>query len=538
MNCANSPFGPPDATGAIFIPYTESSNRFPWAGGSSNYQNNVDYNWQAWFSGNVTSAAMVFQAAAPGFHTEPFFDYLYLSNSNNSTVLSLNGNLDQGNTVGYASQPVPFNFAIFPNDNYMNLEWKSDYSVNYAGWTIAGFKVRCDRINQPAGSAANVSRLHNNDQRDGVLLGSGDIRYFSTVQQADRDLLLHLRQDNTPGPHADYDLYASTSALTTTPDPTHYQYRSFRGLKSDGTMNEDFIYIPATGVAHYVYFSVHGYLVDKTHAGGYRVYENTIGNKIASWNVNTDFDDRNGTCGNVTQTVQNAISADISGLYQATDGTALVRNINFWHNAPDGSQNGYCSGQGCQIVYSGCSCTNTCMAPDTYYGFAGTCNFAGGGRIVDRSWAGSPVTDGWLMSHEMGHALYGFAEEYVNGGAGYVDGHSVMNGPQANASDYCTGTTASCTLGPLNGTGNHGADCFNQGGQLPVYNTGNWGMLSACFPGQTRDYQPTGTPNTPDPEQWTNPNEPFVPPGTMASDIWFYTDGDHPTPIVTITNFF
>src|SRR5436190_20189770 len=69
MECADSPF-PADTDGYIQIPFRESSTRFPSAG-TGKYQNNIDYRWQAWFSGNVTSVKVVFQSTPiPGFNLE------------------------------------------------------------------------------------------------------------------------------------------------------------------------------------------------------------------------------------------------------------------------------------------------------------------------------------------------------------------------------------------------------------------------------------------------------------------------------------
>jgi hypothetical protein len=101
MNCSASPFSA-DATGYRFIPFVTSSRRFPFANNDFDfpYANNVDYEWQMWFSGNVTSAGWVFKQgtfATPGFQTEYQFDWFCFG------PICLTGNADNNHTVEYST---------------------------------------------------------------------------------------------------------------------------------------------------------------------------------------------------------------------------------------------------------------------------------------------------------------------------------------------------------------------------------------------------------------------------------------------------
>ncbi len=515
MNCAASPFGPPAADGYVTLPYTISSRRFPYqaqppAIGPQYYINNVDYRWQMWFSGNVTSAKLAFpapSAVAPGFDTESGWDFLAIQ------YITLSGWPGMGGA--YTSPPVPFQFlGDFPNDNYWNMQWSTDYSTQGPGWTVTSAKVSClGRTNHPAAASSLQSRLHPNGERDGVLLGTGDIRHFRTVLPADRPLLLFLKQDGPPLPntdHADYDLYASFGATTMTPGPgtlgVDYDWFSARGNDNDRNMLDDTVLIQPTGVETDVYFSVFAYREDFNMPGGFRVYDNVVG-KTFQFRVGSNFNFLNAPDGvNYRDKIEASLRAATGGLYEATDGTALVTEWKVWNNE------WLCGGiAGCHIIFRWCpTCTKD------YCEISGAnpvCNFAAPQQIHMIAPGKVPVQNGYTLQHELGHCLYGMRDEYAPVATpGYVCGHGVMNSsPQLNVADYCTGQKAGCPMeAPIAPNGNHNADCSNPPpvGTFAVDAAGGWQAMQACFPDQVRDYFPIGEPATPDPERF------------IFSDVW------------------
>lgn len=496
-------------SGWNFVPYHLSSRRFPYAARSAasdiRYANNLDYRWQMWFNQNVTSVQFVFEKGAPqnvstgtppspGFELEANFDFLVISGQN---TVSLTGNLDQNNTVEFTTTPINPSFAQGANDNYVNLEFKSDGSVTFPGWTMKGVWVFCGRANTAAGAASNVSRLHANGEREGVLLGTGDVRYFSTVQAANQELILHLRPD-TPAPnHADFDLYADVSP-NTTPGPGSAAYSSARGRSSNGVMLDDTIRIPPSGTARYVWFSVYAF----SGSGGYRVYDNSIGQTFA-FRVGTEFNyrsyDKAAFFGqNFTSLIRNDLYQTAGGLYQAVDGTARITQFDLYNNDTT------CGGLGCQFVlWSKETCDSWGFWGGDVCVGSGACNFGNTGEKVNvcgwaPSSAAAPV--GVALAHELGHCMYTFWDEYnTSPGApgGHHDGHTIMNGPiWDNNNDYCTDS-------------NHLRDPLNPDSSA-TKSTSNWADMKRCFPAQFTSYYVTGTP---DPETWYD------------SDIWSTAPG-------------
>jgi hypothetical protein len=504
MNCVDSPY-PPDDDGYQFIPYHLDSRRFafswPYYSWDQRYSNNLDYTWQMWFNANVTSVQFVFEQGSPqgpdfgpgspGFETEACCDFLRISGA---WTMSLSGNLDQDHTVEYTTAPISPSFVLGSVDNYVNIHWKTDYSITYQGWALKGVKVNCGITDAPATPASNVSRLHDNGEREGVLLGTGDIRYYSTVQEANQYIMFHLKPDTKTSStnHADYDLYADVYP-NNTPGPGLAQYASTRGLSYDSQgilqMDEDYILIPPTGITHYVYYSVYAYNEDANFSGGYRVYDNTITNNI-NLRVATDFDYRTPT--DFTNLIRQDLWATTGAIYQTTDGTARIVSWDLWNNEPT------CGGQGCHIVLS----TGSCFGSAAYCCCTTGCNFAGARRVVDCVWQGqSPFSAAITLAHELGHCMYNFLDEYNVSQTGTSCGHSIMADPwqTQNTQDYCTGNRT---------TGNHGFDQINP--DAPLRFDGNWTDIHNCFPSQTAFYTPQGTPPTADPETWAD------------SDIWQY----------------
>jgi hypothetical protein len=412
-------------------------------------------------------------------------------------------------------QKPPYNF-----DTYSNFLFLSDYSIAYQGWTLKGFKVKCERSNMGAGAGSNVSRLHANGQRDGVLLGTGDIVYLSTVQEANKELLLILRPDNPNSPthHADYDLYASTNP-NTTPGPGGAMWASLRALQTDAAgvaqMLDDFILIPPVGYARYIFIGVYAYQEDQTYTGGFRLYDNTIGKKFTI-RVGTSFDYRNGPFGDVTNKLVSHLKALTGGLHQTDDGTGLVTEWQLWNN-PSGEM---CNGQLCPLLFVSPAapvCIDNAAFCASAPGTSPDCNFGNNARIIDCNWNGvDSASFADLEAHEFGHCMYKVGnDEYV--GAGYRCGHSLMtlsynqtNGTFAwtNFVDHCTGNSSfACQVPPPYPPGNHGTDCFNQSG-VSTNATSGWSRMKSCFPDQFQYYSPTGYPATPDPEKFSR------------SDIW------------------
>ena len=379
LNCAASPFGPPDADGWITIPYTLSSRRFQYdraeIPAQKYYANNTDYRWQTWFSGNVTHVKFGFDigsSSSPGFRTEYGYDFLTIG-----SLSPLSGNLDDSHQVYFVSNPTSLQFTTAA-DNYVNMRWTSDYSNVSEGWTITSIKVFCERANYAAAASSLASKLHYNEQRDGVLLGTGDIRHFMTVLPADRPVLIHLKSTGPPAPgttYADYDLYASWETTTTTPGPgvvgVDFDWKSDRATGPDGRMEEDALLIlPWGGVPHNLYFAVYAYAQNPSRLGGFRVYDNVVGRQFV-FNAGSDFDFVNGDGGvNWTPIMLQNLYGAAAGLYQATDGSALLTQWNLW-NADE-----TCGGQGCQVLFTNPYTASSCIGA--------SCGFQG--RVMDRAW--------------------------------------------------------------------------------------------------------------------------------------------------------
>ena len=128
------------------------------------------------------------------------------------------------------------------------------------------------------------------------------------------------------------------------PAPGTATWASTRSLAPDGSMLDDTIRIPPVNVARYVYFSV----FDFSGAGGYRVYDNSIG-KIFSFRVGTEFNykayNKPAFSGqDLTSLIRKDLYETAGGLYEATDATARISQFDLYNNDTT------CGGLGCQFV--------------------------------------------------------------------------------------------------------------------------------------------------------------------------------------------
>jgi hypothetical protein len=541
-----------------FIPYNDDVRRFPVdaanavnASGYSpadRYANNIDYGWQMWFSSNVTQVQLVFSR----FELESGYDKFLISDRNGTMVLT--GVLDN---YGFQTYTTP---ALFPvqddpsyDDNFLNLRFTSDVSVDDVGWALKGVNVWCGTSNQPALQRSTVSQYHANMQLNGVLLGSGDVRYFKTLQKAGNGLFIHVKPDTPYRGRTAYDLDLYVSPTDPFPSPTSNTQSSTRGTNckdrpypipgftQEDTMCEDAVYVQPVSYDRIVYWAVRSF----SGAGAYRAYANNVAKTLA-FTVGVEgvnyksWAPQGQTPMDQTQNILNLLRASSGAFYQATDGTAVISRWEIYNNVPKVTDNVYgCGGSPCNIRLvtfgEGGSCSRG-------YGLGGaaSCGFSVlQGSVYDGQWWGNLAAGEAALGivHELGHCYYNMTDEYdgcpPNGGAkvgGIFDGHSIMNSshrefldarwPTSWPQDFCTDSNhrkdevsgglgvcsdhqtictsdASCpNLGTCDKTSCHGSYSDPLSG---------WAHMKACSPSQFAVYYVTGTP---DPETWYN------------SDIW------------------
>jgi CUB domain len=491
LNC------PSGANSWTYVPYQMDSSRFPYASSVpyGEYQNNLDYTWQVWFSGNVTGAEFVFSR----FALETNYDYLDISGGYG---VHLTGILDNYGTSTYTTGTVYPTFSS-ANDNYMTMHFHTDVSNNDRGWAIQGIWLYCGRANQPAAPSSTGSELHLNSEREGVLIGTHDIRYFAVQQKANQPLAVHLKQDTGAWNNQDFDLYIASTI--TTPGPTSgAQYLSARGggcIDENGhtQMCEDHVLVPATSSDHTVYIGVYSY----TGGGGFKLYANNIG-KTYQLRADSRF---NYKSPDYTQHLKDVLLATAGANYQAGDGTGMITRWDLYNNDPT------CGGLGCNVNFwagadlgAACGYTDVCVA-------ALGCNFSNPGEQVndcatmDFGYNHSTHYLGMALAHESTHCIYGFPDEYTDAETGFNDGHSIMSGAFSDTAAWpTTDPTISSNFNDWCTSANHLKDPYipdTDPNRRPANDA--WTRARQCNPDQFRSYFVSGTP---DPEMFVN------------SDVW------------------
>jgi len=435
----------------------------------SNYNNNEYRYWNVYFNPNVA----IIEPSLNNVNTESGFDYLQIISAQNNFRYS--GNYSNGfQNPMFLGGPNPPN-SVAPNS--VTMLWFSDYSVNEAS---------VPRFDQMAlacttGSAPVSWPIPSNTQVEGVLLGSGDVHYFSVHHSAGERMAISVEVLASPSNSVDLDLYVSKSNQF--PDDSSYDYRDFRS-NFTGTLDRagSFITIPSSGSGTY-YIGVHSYSGAAhyvLHASG---YSTTNKSPYTVCMEGSPLDPNAAYWPNYVMTLS-TISARVA---QYTGGGVMP--LSWVHKVvPTGTcgNDEYCNSvPGCDFVALGCGFQSS--------GSRTHISDPSNSRCTNYS---NPIGYSFTLAHEFGHSQFGFGDEYQKNnpaGQGPFCGHTIMNFPDQShtlctAQNHCKDPAQISGGGSFSGTS---AQCAS--------GTDGWSQLRAS--GKVT-YVPAFSPNTEIPDQW------------------------------------
>ncbi len=381
------------------------------------YANLGEYAWPTYFSENVAS----FVPSVNDFNVEYNYDTLSLWMDTPS------GAWNQTTWTGQYSDGFMPQRYYFGNSRLAVFYWHTDdRTTRQSTPHLDQLAILCR-----SGAARPVTfPIAPNHRVEGVLLGTGDVIYFTTYQPADQVLDISVDVLAAEPQSVDFDVYASLS--TTFPDASHVDYLGYHG-NATSTIGGggEAITIPSYPSMRPVYIAVRSY----SGKGHFVLHASGRLNAVTAL-------DRTEVCvpasiGSPTtysnwryyvRTLQMA-SAYVA---QMTNG---ARKPTWFHTLRN------CSDAHCTNIPS---CDAVLSAPES-----GTCG--SGGAVRDGRIILSPITcsnyiDSWLagrsLAHEWGHQALGLEDEYEtikwsSGDLGPFCGHTLMNGPR-NSHTLCT----------------------------------------------------------------------------------------------------
>jgi len=374
----------------------------------SNYNNNQYYYYDLYFNPNVG----IVEPSLKNVNTESGFDWI--------SVISKFNNYQYSGSFADGLQGPLFLGSGGPNDgpaNALQILWKTDLSVNLAS------TPRFDQMALACTSGAALTSwpIGNNQQVEGMLLGTGDVHYFQVPHVGGERMAFSLEVLAAPGTDADVDLYVSKT--NPFPNDSSYDWRDFR---SNYTSTLDragaFINVGSNGSGTY-YIGIHSYHGAAhyvLHASGY----STTNKSPYTICMEGSGLDPNAPYWATYRDVLTSISARVA---QYTQGA--VWPLNWVHKiVPAGTcgSDEYCkNASGCDFVALGCGLQSQ-----------GTRTHMSDPSLSRCTQYANPTGYAFQLSHEFGHSQFAFGDEYVSP-AGPFCGHTVMNGPDQSHS-LCT----------------------------------------------------------------------------------------------------
>ena len=205
----------------------------------ANYANAKDFSWRLLFNPNVNLVGLQIN----NWNIEMNFDSMALFDRFSTNIFT--GFIPSGWTSNsYLTLPT---IGAQRAASYFDFSWYTDYSDTYKSPLIDKVRVKCSG-NWPTNNTTPA--LANNKRYEGILIATGDVLYFSTVQKAGQRLIISLDHLSTQV-SADFDLFASSNIST--PDGANYQW------KSDTTSGSESIRIDYPTNDRTIYFAVYSY---------------------------------------------------------------------------------------------------------------------------------------------------------------------------------------------------------------------------------------------------------------------------------------
>jgi hypothetical protein len=376
----------------------------------SQYINNNDLSWNLYMNPNVSQVRFI---TSGGFSLENNFDYLQVTSQ--SPVFKYTGNIGAGNTHDSTAM------GTTTAEKSLGLLWHADGSVVGTPALLDSAQFICQSTVQPASNtiAFGAPQQFSPKYAEGLLLGVGDVIYFSVIQPANVPFSIALQGISGSG---DIDLYVSTT--TATPDDSNFTFRGFTN-----TANE-FLRIPAAASQRTLFIGV-------------RSFAGTVGHfdlHIMNQGSTTPIRPKVCTPGFALDPNSPRTAKLISSLQNTAMRITAATRGNWVFGGFDVFQSPACSGH---TFCSDCdsSCKICLMSPTEADSCTVGQSFLNGTiRVANINCpafdtGGDVRFNAFVWAHEFGHGFFGMDDEYyANGG---FCGHSLMSGP-SNSNFFCT----------------------------------------------------------------------------------------------------
>jgi hypothetical protein len=374
------------------------------------YSNNTGFGLGLFMNPNVVSINL----HTNGFATEPNFDYLQINGQNN--LLLFTGAV----SAGWYSLPVLHGNSTVQTN--INPFWETDSSVTGTPPLFDTAQFICQAPQAPINSLFFSSATF---YAEGLLLGQGDVVYFSFSQPANTPVLLSLNTLSAPAGE-DFDLYVSTT--TALPDDSSFTWRAYTSWPNE------FLQIPSVTTSRTLFVGVHSFA-----GGGHfslRIMNQGVNPATKRLKVCTP--------GYKVDVFSTAYTQLAHSLQNTSLRMLSASNGNLWISGYDIYQSNACAGHewctdcdgSCQICLSSTTVGDSCSTGRSHSPPSVT-------RIADINCPAYAATkdireNAFTWAHEWGHSVMSFADEYAAGGS--FCGHSVMNGPN-NTHFWCNANT-------------------------------------------------------------------------------------------------
>lgn len=368
------------------VPYEADSRSFlaRFASNLALYASGLDFFWRLFVNDNVTTVALNLAE----FQTSSW-DHLSI------------GQESWGGTPGAGGPALGWHYVQGWLDHQIDMVFSSDYDGNGGrGFRFSGAAVRCAAASQ----APTVRTIYPLQRNEGLLLRTGDTLHFRVDSTASEAHTVWVVMERGASTTADFDLFARRGAM---PEKHLYDYRAI------STATGDVMAPPQDASSTSWYIAVTSY----SGAGSFRLWVSRAKpSQIRTLTAGVATPQSSQTVTGLQDTLRAAMRMN----FGTTEGMLVVNEIVFSNQGEC-----TCSNRNCNICF-----TNVSNSHCTYLGDQI--------RTAPSQW-----TNVAILTHEMGHCVWGLDDEYdglnVCGVAGRrTCGHSIMNGPVGNTTNYCT----------------------------------------------------------------------------------------------------